>query len=97
MKVINPATIAAVRVRARHCEGEHCYEPDGETRSYRLLFAAQIILCRPCWEHENRYRHERGQELGCPEHWRARRWDAADRYPEGAPGKAAHTKWASAA
>jgi hypothetical protein len=80
MKVINPATIAAVRVRARHCEGEHCCEADGEVRSYRLLFAAQIILCRPCWERENRYRQARGEELGCPEHWATRDWNAAERY-----------------
>jgi hypothetical protein len=80
MKVINPATIAALRVRARQCEGEHCCEPDGEVRSYRLLFAAQIVLCRACWEQENRHRQARGEELGCPKHWSTRDWDQAGRY-----------------
>jgi TPR repeat protein len=61
-------------------EGEHCCEPDGEVRSYRLLFAAQIVLCRPCWEQENRHRQARGEELGCPKHWSTRDWDQAERH-----------------
>jgi hypothetical protein len=82
MKVID---LAALRLHARYCEGVYCCEPNGEVRVYPILFnarSARIILCRPCWEHENRHRHERGQELGCPEHWPTRRWHAAERYPE---------------
>jgi hypothetical protein len=97
MKVIDPATLAGTPVHARYCEGDHCCEPDGEVRAYPLLFAARAILCRACWEHENRYRHERGKELGCPEHWRTKHWDAAERYPEGAPEEAAQANWAAPA
>ena len=83
MKVINPATRGRTRVHARYCEGDHCCEPDGEVRVYPILSvsrAARVILCHDCWEHENRYRHERGKELGRPEHWRTRDWEAAERY-----------------
>jgi hypothetical protein len=62
MKPIDPATLAATRVRARYCEGDHCCEPGGEARVYPILFAARVILCRPCWEHENGYR--RGLDAG---------------------------------
>jgi hypothetical protein len=83
MKVVNPATWAGTRVHARYCEGAYCCEPDGEVRVYPLLFnvrSARVILCRPCWEHENRYRDERGQELRRPGHWPTRDWDKAQRY-----------------
>jgi hypothetical protein len=85
MKVIDPATLAGTRVHARYCEGAHCYDPDGEVRAYPILFnvrCAHVILCRPCWEHQNRHRRQRGKELGCPEHWPTRDWDEAERYPE---------------
>ena len=83
MKAIDPATLVGTTVHARCCEGVHCCEPDGEVRVYPILFnarSARVILCRPCWEHENRYRHQRGTELGCPEHWPTRDWDKAQRY-----------------
>ena len=83
MKAIDPATLAETRVHAGYCEGDYCCDPEGEVRAYPILFfsrAARVILCRPCWEHENRHRHERGEELGCPEHWPTRDWDAAERY-----------------
>jgi hypothetical protein len=66
--VIDPTILAGTRVHARHFEGVHCCEPDSEVRVYPILFAARVILCRSCWEHENRYRHQRGKELGCPQH-----------------------------
>ena len=72
MKVVDPATWAGTRVHARYCEGGYCREPDGEVRVYPILFNARsacVILCRPCWEHENRRRNQCGTELGCPEHW----------------------------
>ena len=71
-----------------YCEGDHCCDPQGEVRVYPILSvsrAARVILCRPCWEHENRYRHERGEERGCPKHWPKRDWDAAERSPTRAP------------
>jgi hypothetical protein len=81
MKTIDLATLVGARVHAGYCEGEHCCEPDGEVRVYPILSvsrAARVILCHDCWEHENHYRRERGKELGCPEHWRTRDWDAAE-------------------
>ena len=83
MKVIDPATLAGRRVHARYCEGVYCCEPDGEVRVYPILFnvrSARLVLCRPCWEHENRRRNQRGMELGCPDHWPTRDWDKAQRY-----------------
>jgi hypothetical protein len=79
----DPPTAAGMRVHARFCEGVHCCELEGEVRLYPILSvscAARVILCRPCWEHENRYRHQRGKELRCPEHWPTRDWNAAQRY-----------------
>ena len=92
MKVFDPATLAGTRVHARYCEGVHCCEPDDEVRVYPILFnvrSARVILCRPCWEQENRHRRQRGKDLGCPEHWPTRDWDEAQRYPEDAPEEAA--------
>jgi hypothetical protein len=80
MKAIDPSRLGARLVRAIHCEGEHCCDPEGEVRVYPLLFAAHAILCHRCWEQENHYRHERGRELGCPEHWTQHEWDTAERY-----------------
>jgi hypothetical protein len=80
MKAIDSATAAGMQVHSRYCEGDHCCEPNGEVRVYPLLFAARVILCHACWERENRYRYGRGKELGCPEHWLTRDWEAAQRY-----------------
>ena len=92
MKAIDPAILVGTRVPARYCDGRHCCEPDGEVRAYPLVFnlcSARVILCRPCWEHQNRHRRQRGMELGCPEHWPTRDWDEAQCYPEDAPEEAA--------
>ena len=92
MKVIDPATLVGTRVYARYCEGMHCCDPNGEVRAYPILFnvrCVRVILCRPCWEHQNRHRFQRGKELRCPEHWPTRDWDQAQRYPEGVPEEAA--------
>jgi hypothetical protein len=85
MNVINPLTPIGTHVHASFCEGMHCCAPDAEVRVYPILSvsrAARVILCRPCWEHENRYRHQRGKDLRCPEHWPTRDWDKAQCYPE---------------
>jgi hypothetical protein len=85
MKPIYPFTLAGTHVHAPYCAGVHCCASDGEVRIYPILSvsrAARVILCRPCWEHENRYRHQRGKDLGCPEHWPTRDWEKAQCYPE---------------
>ena len=79
-------------MHARYCEGVHCCEPDDEVRVYPILFNARsalVILCRTCWEQENRHRRQCGKELGCPGHWPTTDWDEAQRYPEDAPEEAA--------
>jgi hypothetical protein len=76
------ATVARVRVQAGDCEGNHCCDPDDEVGAYPLLLNLKspfLALCGSCWEHENRYRRQRGEELGCPEHWATRDWNAAER------------------
>jgi hypothetical protein len=60
MKAIDPKELGATPVRAPHCEGLCCRDPGGEVLVYPLLFAAHLILCRHCWDQENRYRHEHG-------------------------------------
>jgi hypothetical protein len=87
MKVFDPATLAGTRVHARYCEGVHCCKPDDEVRVYPILFnvrSARVILCRPCWEQENRHRRRRGKELGVPSTGRrgtGRRLSAIPRMP----------------
>ena len=80
MKAIDPSRPGAALVRARHCEGVHCCDAEGEVRVYPLLFAAHVILCHRCWEQENRYHRERGRDLRCPKHWPQHDWDTAQRY-----------------
>jgi hypothetical protein len=83
MNAINPLTRAWTQVQASYCEGAYCCAPEGEVRVYPMLFnarSARVILCRPCWEQENCYRHQRGKDLGCPEHWPTRDWDKAQCY-----------------
>jgi hypothetical protein len=80
MKAIVASRLGAARVRAPHCEGVHCCDLGGEVRVYPLLFAAQVILCRRCWELENHYHQERGRELRCPKRWPQHDWDTAESY-----------------
>jgi hypothetical protein len=80
MKAIAASQLRTAFVRAPNCEGAYCCDPGGEARVYPLLFAASVMLCHHCWERENHYRQQRGKELGCPEHWLTRNWDAAERY-----------------
>jgi hypothetical protein len=89
MEVIDSPALAEPRVHALYCEGEYCREPDGEVRVYPILSvarAARLVLCRPCWEHENHHRHQRGKQLERPTHWLMRDWDKAQRYLEEAAG-----------
>lgn len=42
-----------------NCCGGNCCTDHGEVRVYPLGGGANLILCKCCWAHENRYRYER--------------------------------------
>lgn len=65
-----------------NCDGGHCLFDTGEVRVYPLGGGANLILCRACVGHENRYRAERGQEHGRPDDWPQQTWDELKPYPE---------------
>lgn len=54
----------------------------GETRLYPLSTKAadggsNLILCRRCWDHENRYRADRARKFKNPENWPQEDWNTA--------------------
>jgi hypothetical protein len=53
---------------ANHCDGSGPHTGQ-EVRSYPLGGGANLILCRNCFAHENRYRCDRGNETKNPENW----------------------------
>ena len=63
-----------------YCCGSHCRSETGEVRVYPLGGGANLILCHACWAHENRYRYERGKEMGRPEDWPQEDWNKAEKY-----------------
>lgn len=52
-----------------NCDGDKCELPSGEVRLFPLGGGANLILCRRCAAHENKYRQQRGSETGRPEDW----------------------------
>lgn len=68
-----------------NCDGSHCRSESGEVRVYPLGAGGNLILCRSCWENENRYRRERGREHRNPENWPEVAWDAAEVYAPARP------------
>jgi len=63
-----------------NCDNDKCIEPHGEIRVYPLGGGANLLLCRSCWAHENRYRKERGCETGQLENWPVLQWTSAEVY-----------------
>lgn len=62
------------------CDNTHCADPSGQVRVYPLGAGGNLILCRSCWEHENRYRLERQRDYGQPhaaELWPVQDWAQA--------------------
>ena len=59
-----------------NCDGAYCTDPKGEVRKYKLGGGANLILCKACWNHENRWRCERYD----PENWPQIDWDRAEIY-----------------
>jgi hypothetical protein len=75
-------TLHGNTVHNPECGGSHCTEATGEVRVLPLGGGANLILCRPCFNHENAYRRQRGRETGNPEGWPVVDWDTAKPYPE---------------
>jgi hypothetical protein len=67
-----------------NCDGGHCRSNTGQVRVYALGGGANLILCSACWEHENKYRRERGRETGAPENWPVLDWKLAEPYGDDA-------------
>jgi len=68
------------------CDGDHCRDPRSEVRVYPLGGGANLIMCRACFAHENRYRMERAREPGIdPANFPTVNWDTATVYKTGEP------------
>ena len=62
------------------CDGSHCILEHGEVRIYPLGGGGNMIYCKECFAHENRYRAKRGVETKCPENFPQVDWDKAKTY-----------------
>lgn len=62
--------------RNPNCCGGNCCKDHGEVRVYPLGGGANLILCKCCWAHENRYRFGRGD----PGKWPQLNWSTAEVY-----------------
>lgn len=63
-----------------NCDGSFCASNTGQVRVYPLGGGANLILCRACWEHENRYRAQRGRDTGAKDNWPTVEWEHAEVY-----------------
>lgn len=68
------------RLHNPDCDGANCRAESGEVRVYPLGAGGNLILCRACWAHENRYRYERGRETSRPDDWPQLSWEKAEVY-----------------
>lgn len=75
-----------------NCDNNKCTTAIGEVRVYPLGAGGNLIVCRSCWHHENRYREQRQREAmragdtraAAAAKWPIESWDAATVYA-GAP------------
>ena len=58
----------------KNCDGGRCNDRHGPVRVYPMSGKVTLILCRHCWDIENRYR--RGVK-GDPVNWPQIDWDMA--------------------
>jgi hypothetical protein len=63
-----------------NCCGSNCQAARGEVRVYPLGGGGNLILCFACWQHENRYRADRGRHYKRPQDWPQVDWDKAEVY-----------------
>jgi len=69
-----------MKVQHTYCCGEWCKDRDSEVRVYPLGGGGNLILCLPCWAHENKYRYRRGKETGAPENFPQVNWFESEKY-----------------
>lgn len=64
-----PVPKAAGTVQCQGCDGSHCTEEHGEIRRLPVGDGTNAILCRSCFDHEMRFRHDevmRGIDFSLP-------------------------------
>jgi len=64
------------------CDGSHCTSASAPVKLYPLGGGGNLILCRACFNHENRFRLGRARDTGEPQNWPHVAWDTAKAYPE---------------
>lgn len=67
-------------VQCEGCDGGCCTEEHGELRRLPCSRTGGLILCRPCFDHELRYRHDevmRGIQFELPA------WESLEVYSQG--------------
>jgi hypothetical protein len=69
-----------VKTKNWNCDNDKCTDPHGEVRLYPIGGGGNLILCRACWTHENRYRADRGRDTGRPADWPQLDWSTAEVY-----------------
>ena len=67
-------------ILANDCDGAGPHR-GSEIRVYPLGAGGNLLLCEACWQRENQYRRERGQDTGAPENWPLEVWNTAEVYP----------------
>ena len=60
-----------------NCDGGTAHSTNPEVRVYPLGAGGNLILCRLCWDHENKYRAGRGGERAG---WPQVAWTTAEVY-----------------
>lgn len=66
-----------------NCDGGTAHSSNPQVRVYPLGGGGNLILCRLCWDHENRYRCWRGTETGRHQDWPVESWDHSEIYNQG--------------
>jgi len=66
-----------------NCCGSNCRSATGEVRVYPLGAGANLILCAPCFAHENRYRAGRVRDGADAASFPQVKWSTAAKHEEG--------------
>jgi len=45
-----------MKIQNNYCCGSHCRDPNSEVRVMPIGGGGNLILCRECWDYENRWR-----------------------------------------
>jgi hypothetical protein len=63
-----------------NCDGGTAHSSNPEVRVYPLGGGGNLILCRLCWDHENKWRAQRTKEVGDKTAWPQVDWNTAEVY-----------------